>query len=175
MQAEQHFGESEARVVDGDAEIAGQRHFEAAAEAIAVDHRDRRQRQPVEPIEHRMAARQHRLDRRRIGNAAELRDVGAGDEAAALGRTDDQPARPVAFELFQHGVELGEHLFRQRVGAGIFLVEQQPGDAVFVGAQPPVRPGAWLLRRLIDRERAELEVALAENGERRLSAQVRFS
>ena len=83
MQAEQNFGEAEACVVDGDAEIAGQRHFEAAAEAIAVDHGDRRQRQPVEAIEHRVAARQRRLDRRRIGNAAELGDVGAGDEAAS--------------------------------------------------------------------------------------------
>ena len=85
MQAEQHFGKAEARVVDGDAEIAGQRHFEPAAEAIAVDHRDSRQRQPVEAIEHRVAARQRRLDRRRVGDTAELGDVGAGDKAASLG------------------------------------------------------------------------------------------
>ena len=167
MQAEQHFRETEARVVDGDAEIAGQRHFEPAAEAIAVDHRDGRQRQPVEAVEHRMAARQRLLDRRRVGDAAKLGDVGAGDEAAALGGADHQPARMVALDLFQHRVELGEHVVRQRVGAGIFLVEQQPGDAVFVGAQPPIGPGARLLRRLVDGERAELDVALAENGERR--------
>ena len=170
MQAEQHFRETEARVIDGDAEIAGQRHFEPAAEAIAVDHRDGRQRQPVEAIEHRMAARQRLHDRRRVGDAAELGDVGAGDEAGALGGADHQPARMIALDLFQHRVELGEHVFRQRVGAGIFLVEQQPGDAVLVGAQPPMGPGARLLRRLVDGERAELEIALAENGERRFGS-----
>ena len=100
MQAEQHFREAEARVVDGDAEIAGQRHFEPAAEAIAVDHRDCRQRQPVEPVEHRVAARQRLLDLRRVGDAAELGDVGAGDEAGALGGADHQSARMVALESF---------------------------------------------------------------------------
>ena len=100
MQAKQHFRETEAGVVDGDAEIAGQRHFEPAAEAIAVDHRDRRQRQPVEAIEHRVAARQRRLDRRRVGDAAELGDVGAGDEARALGGADHQPARTIAARPF---------------------------------------------------------------------------
>ncbi len=167
MEAEQDFRETEARVVDGDAEIAGQRHFEAAAEAIAVDHGDRRQRQPVEAVEHGMAARQRRLDRRGIGNAAELGDIGAGDEARALGRTDDQSARMIALDFFQYRVELGKHVFRQSVGAGIFLVEQQPGDAVLVGAQPPIDPGARLLRRFVDGERTDLDVALAENGQRR--------
>ena len=81
MQAKLHLGKAEARVVDGDAVIAGERHFESAAQAIAVDHRDG-ERQPVEPVEHRMAAGQQRLDLRHIGDAAELRDVGAGDKAA---------------------------------------------------------------------------------------------
>src|ERR1700733_5905505 len=74
----------------------------------------------------------------------------------------------VALKLVEHRVELGEHVFRQSIGAGIFLVEQQPGDAVLVGAQPPIGPGARLLRRFVDGERAELDVAFAENGERRL-------
>ena len=70
MQPEQDLGKAEARVVDGDAMVAGQRQFEPAAEAIAVDHRDGRQRQAVEPVEHGMAARQQRLDLRGIGDAA---------------------------------------------------------------------------------------------------------
>ena len=66
MQAEQHFGKTEARVLDGDPVVAGERDFEPAAQAIAVDHRDGRQRQPVEPVEHRVAARQQRFDRRGV-------------------------------------------------------------------------------------------------------------
>ena len=71
MQAKQHLGKAEARVIDGDAVIAGERHFEPAAEAIAVDHRDGRQRQAVEPVEHGMAAREQRFDLRDIGRRRE--------------------------------------------------------------------------------------------------------
>ena len=42
MQAEHHFGKPEPRVVERDAVVAGEREFEAAAEAIAVDDRNRR-------------------------------------------------------------------------------------------------------------------------------------
>ena len=73
MQAEQHLGKAEARVVDRDAVVAGQRDFEPAAEAIAVDHRDGRQRQTVEPVEHRVAARRARASIcGRVGDAAKF-------------------------------------------------------------------------------------------------------
>ncbi len=42
MQSEQNFGKAEARAVDGEAIVAGERDFEPAAETIAVDHSDRR-------------------------------------------------------------------------------------------------------------------------------------
>jgi hypothetical protein len=42
MQAEHHFREAELRAVDRDAEVAGQRQFQPAAQAVAVDDRTRR-------------------------------------------------------------------------------------------------------------------------------------
>ncbi len=38
MQAEHHLGKTKPRVLDRNPHLAGQRHFEAAAEAEAVDH-----------------------------------------------------------------------------------------------------------------------------------------
>jgi hypothetical protein len=124
MQAELHFGKAEARVIDGDAVIAGERHFEAAAKAIAVDDRNGHAWQLVEPVQHRVAAGQQRFNLRRIGDAAKLRDVSAGDEAARLCRANDNTPWRFTFELIQDCVQLGQHFFRQRVGAGVPFVEQ---------------------------------------------------
>ena len=41
MQPELHLGKAEARIIDGDAIVAGERKFETAAETIAVDDRNR--------------------------------------------------------------------------------------------------------------------------------------
>jgi hypothetical protein len=57
MQAEHDFRETEARAIDGDAHLAGQRHFEAAAETEAVDDGHRRDLQRLEAIDHRVSAR----------------------------------------------------------------------------------------------------------------------
>ena len=65
MQAEHHFGETKARVLDRNPHLAGQRHFEAAAEAEAVDHGDARNPQGLEPVDHRMRAADLGLDRAR--------------------------------------------------------------------------------------------------------------
>ncbi len=139
MQAKLHFGKTKARVIDGDSVVAGERHFQPAAEAIAVNDRDRDRRQPVEPVEYGVAARQRCLDLRRIGDATKLRDVGAGDEAGRFGGPDDDARRRLAFEFFQDRVEFGQHVFRQRIGAGVFFVEQEPDGAVLVGAHAPMR------------------------------------
>ena len=163
MQSEQHFGETKARAVDSDAVIAGERHLEAAAEAITVDDGNGRQRQAVEPVEYGVTPRQQRFDRRGLGDAAELRDVGAGDEAAGLGRAYNEAPRALSLKLLQHGVEFCEHVRRQRICAGILLVEQQPGDAVFIGSHPPMGPGTVVLPRFTDRERSEFKVAIAKN------------
>ena len=105
MQAEHHFRETEARAVDGDARLAGQRHFEAAAEAKAVDHGDGRNFQAFEAVDHRMGAADRDLDRPRIGGAAEFVDVGAGDETGCFCRADDEPGGPLAFQRRQHRLE----------------------------------------------------------------------
>ncbi len=99
MQAEHHLGEAEPRVRYRDARLAGQRHFEPAAEAEAVDHGDVRHAQRFETIDHRMRARNRGFDHGRIGRAAEFIDVGAGDESGCFRRTDDEAGRARAFEL----------------------------------------------------------------------------
>ena len=111
-----------------------------------MNDRDGWQRQAVEPVEHRVAARERGLDLCRIGDAAEAADIGARDEAAGFCRADDEPARTIALDLRQRGVELEQHILRQRVGAGAVLVEQQPDDAVRVGAHAPMGPGAGRCR-----------------------------
>ena len=98
MQAEHHLGKAEPRVVDGDAVVAGEREFEPAAEAEAVDHRHGRHVQVVEPIDDRVRLRQAGLDIGRVGHVAEFADVGAGDEAVALGGADHQPLGLVALD-----------------------------------------------------------------------------
>ena len=97
MQAEHHFRKTEPRIVDRDPHLAGQRHFEAAAEAEAVDHGDGRNPQGLQPVDHRMRAADLGLDRAGIGRAAEFVDVGAGDEAGRLGGANDEAGRPLRF------------------------------------------------------------------------------
>ena len=90
MQAQHHFREAEARVFDGDAIMAGERDLEPAAEAVAVDDRDRRQLQRVQPIDDRMGGVDPRLDLAGIAGAAKLADIGAGDEAGPFCRADHE-------------------------------------------------------------------------------------
>ena len=112
MQAEHHFGKSEAGIVDRDAMVAGERDLEPAAEAIAVHDGHRRHRQVIEPVDDRVRLGEGRLDRGGIAHAAELADVGAGDEAARLGRAQHDALGQIPFEACEHVVELGEHVFR---------------------------------------------------------------
>ena len=71
MQAEHHLGEAEARAVDRDPHLAGERDLEAAAEAEAVDHGDVRHAQRFEAVDHRMGAADGLLDRVRIARRRE--------------------------------------------------------------------------------------------------------
>ena len=73
MQAEQHLGKAEARIVDRDPVVAGERDLEAAAEAIAVDDRDGRQFELVEPVDDRVGAGEACLDARRRSSRRETR------------------------------------------------------------------------------------------------------
>jgi hypothetical protein len=56
VQADLDLREARLQAGEADALVAGQRELEAAAEAMAVDHGDGREREPLEPIEDRMAA-----------------------------------------------------------------------------------------------------------------------
>ena len=142
MQAEHHLRKAKARAFDGNARLAGQRHFEAAAEAEAVNDGDGRNLQRFEAVDHRMGAADGDLDRPRIGGAAEFVDVGAGDETGFLGGADDEPGRPLALQRRQHRFEFFDQIGRQRVGAGALAIEQQPGDAVGIAGQLEVAVGA---------------------------------
>jgi hypothetical protein len=161
MQAEHDLGKSERRVLDRDAMVAGERDFEPAAEAIAVHDRDRRRRQAIEPVDHRVRLDQARLDGAGVGHGAKFTDVGAGDEALRLGGAQHQAFGHVALEAREHVVELAEHVLGERIGAGVRLVEREPGDAVLVAREYPVAPGRG--RALVARERTELEIARREN------------
>ncbi len=55
MQAEHHLRKAEARVVDGDAILAGERDLEAAAEAKAMHDRNGRHAEIFQPVGHAMA------------------------------------------------------------------------------------------------------------------------
>ncbi len=123
--------------------------------------RDGRNRQAIEPIDHRVRLRELRLDRGGVGHAAKFADVGAGDEAFRLGRAQHQALRQIALEAREHVVELGKHVLGERVGARARLVEREPGDAVVVAGERPVAPGR--ARALAAGERTELEIARREN------------
>ena len=81
MQAEHHFRETEARTVDRDARLAGERDFKAAAEAEAVHDGDRRHAEIFQPVGDAMRAADLHLNLARIGRTAKSVDVRTGDEA----------------------------------------------------------------------------------------------
>ena len=157
MQAEHHLGKAKARAVDRDARLAGQRHFEPAAEAETVNHRDGRDLQAFEAVDHRMGPADRRLDNSGIGGAAEFVDVGAGNEAGCLRRANDNPDRPLAFQRRQHLIQFFDDICRQRIGAGAGAIEQQPRDAVGVAGELEIAigPGAQAWARVRARDRRE--------------------
>jgi hypothetical protein len=161
MQAEHDLGQAEPRLLDRDAIVAGERDLEPAAEAIAVDDGDGGRAEVIEPVDHRVRLRQARLDRGDVGHAAELVDVGAGDEARRLGGAQHHAPRQTALEARERVVQFGEHVLRQGVGARARLVEDEPGDVVLVARERPVAPGRAAARQA--GERTQLEIARREN------------
>ncbi len=67
-------------------------------------------------------------------------DIGAGDEAALLGRQDHQPLGMGLGDADQLLVECFQRFFGKDVGAGILCIEVQPGDlpVVVVHTKIPV-------------------------------------
>jgi hypothetical protein len=121
---------AELRALGADADVAAHRRRRAAADAVAADHRDRRDR-------HRLQRRIGLLRRRLVVGEGrgllalvlELRDVGARRERLAARAGDDHDAdRRIGGER-RHDLERGlPHLERDRVVA-LGVVEDHPADA----------------------------------------------
>ena len=143
---------AEARLVGGDAHVAGHRELAAAAEAKAVDHRDHRLREGGHDVEDAGAAHREALVERRT--AGELADVGAGDERLlARAGDDDHADAVVGLDLRQRGQQLHPHLFVERVEL-VGAVDGEDGDAAFAGGKyglghesPRFLSVSWRLRR----------------------------
>ena len=128
-QPEAQLGEGEARGLLGDAEVAGEGELEAPAEADAVDHADRGDRQRVEavergvdPIEER-AQPAHRAELGAGGEelVVELAQIRAGTKSARKGAVDDDRLGLLDVELVEEALEGREY-------AGADLVARRAGE-----------------------------------------------
>jgi len=81
-------------------------------------------------VEHALAAGDGRPRFGIAGQFGEFLDIGAGNEARRLGRTDDQALGRIAFQLGQNGVEFQQDRFGQDIDAGVLHVERELVDAV---------------------------------------------
>jgi hypothetical protein len=118
------------RIVGGHPMAAGEGEFGAAAHAVAMDGRDGGTAEFGQPLEHLLPAPERVGDRALRVEGLEFADVGPGDEAGRLGRTDDQAFRRVQGEALDDGVEFQQHLLRQRIHALSGAIEAQHDDAV---------------------------------------------
>ncbi len=84
MNAETHFGQTESRLVFGDAVAAGERQFQAATQAKTMHQGQRRKGQFGEVIEHSLTAFDQCHGGGAVAERGEFLDVGAGDEAVGL-------------------------------------------------------------------------------------------
>ena len=142
--AELHLGEAEPRplLAIGDAPVAGERQFEAAAEAIAVDRRDHGDGKPLDAVEQLERLPDHLLDLGLGVEALELADVGAGDEAPLLGAHDDEALDLAAcgsrLDRLDDVAELLGRAAAERVHALALAVDDRPGDALEIDREAPV-------------------------------------
>src|SRR6185312_16531040 len=84
MDAELHLREAQRQpvIARGDAVAAGERQLEPTAEREALDQRDGRTGQRLQPVEELLAGVNEAVATLGAGDAGELLDVGARDEAA---------------------------------------------------------------------------------------------
>ncbi len=132
-------------IVDSNAGVAGQRHFQASAQTEPVNDCNAWNLQRLKTVDDRMRLADFGLYLAWISRAAKLVDVSARDEARWLRRADDQPGRTLAFEHSNDLAKLFQHIGRKRVSARAFAVEQQPRDAISITCQLEVliRPCCW--------------------------------
>ena len=113
-EAELDLRQAEPRGGGGEAEGAGERQLEPAAEGIAVDERDRQHRQAVELGKDRLpeaAPGAYRGQRA----ADQFLDVGAGAERPVAGAGDQQAARIGRGDLVEAAGEIAQQREGQRV------------------------------------------------------------
>ena len=112
--AEHHFGQRQlgGRLVHHHEVTASQRQFQAAADAVAANQRQRRignRRQPVVEIP---APGDQGAGRLCAIEAGEFLDVGPGDEAGRLAGAEDQTLRRFAVELIEQLRQFRHHIRR---------------------------------------------------------------
>ena len=143
MDTELHLRKAERHplVIDGDAVAAGEGELEAAAQREAVNRRDGGAAERLEAVEHLLAGVNQAIAALGAGDAGEFLDVGAGDEAALLGRQHHDTARRRQCDPIEQRIELAQHAAGEHVGGGVRLVGQQPDDAIAVALHLPCRRG----------------------------------
>jgi hypothetical protein len=134
------FGQADpgGRIVAGHAVAAGQRDFGAAAHAEAVDRGDRGAGQFGQSLEHVLAASDRIVHGALAVEFLEFLEVGAGDEAAGLGRAITTPFGRVDRDAFQHVGQFDQHVLRERVDRRVGTVELQHQHAVVAAMRAPV-------------------------------------
>ena len=141
MNPQQHFRQPNPRrlAVGGDAKIACQRQLQSAAEAVSVNQRNARHRQRLQPRKNPVRARQ-RLGRLFAAfNLRELAHIRPRDKPALLPRTQQHRIRRVALNLFQRGVQFGDHLRRQNILRGARHIQRQPAPPAFTVDAPVIQ------------------------------------
>src|SRR5690606_2780518 len=117
IDAQLHFGQADAgrRVVAGDAVVACQRQFGAAAHAEPVDRGDRGTGQVGDVLEYLLPALERTGDGPLLIECLELLDVGTGNEAGVLRRAEHDALGRIDGNALQQGVQLDKHVLGQRV------------------------------------------------------------
>ena len=126
------------RTVAGNALIAHQRQLRSAAETTTVNGRHLAHRESLDSVQQLLAVLTAiEGDRRRHGTRLDdLLDVGAGDEAVRLRRSENDALELAGdFELVDDRGELSHHRRREQVDPAVGAVEGDNGNAVLENAQ----------------------------------------
>ncbi len=140
MQPELHLGEPQHAFLVRKREpvVAGHLNGFAAAEGKAVERRNGRAPQCLDPVKQLLAEPRDfvgpfgRIDR------GKFIDVGAHDEAIVLTRMDHETVGRRRDIGLDQRVELRHHFGREHVSARVRLVDAQPDDAAAVRLRCPV-------------------------------------
>ncbi len=138
--AELGLGQADARggIVGRHAIAAGQRDLGAAAHAEAMDGRHGRAGQFGQLLEHHLATPDRVVDRAAAVELLELLQIGAGDEAAGLGRGDHHALGRVDGQAFDDVAQLDQHVLREGVDRGILPVQPQDDHTFRTALRAPV-------------------------------------